>query len=76
MAFAQTPHGDQAYEHVEEPPALLAVPGGKLQHCRDEAETVGDHCPLHHVQLGKDDEDEQGETNDVHRLKDEDNKEV
>ena len=26
MAFAQTPHGDQAYEHVEEPPALLAVP--------------------------------------------------
>ena len=26
MAFAQTPHGDQAYEHVEEPPALLDVP--------------------------------------------------
>ena len=76
MAFAQTPHGDQAYEHVEEPPALLAVPGSKLQHCWDEAEAVCDHRSLHHIQLGKDDEDQQRKTNNVHRLKDEDNKEV
>ena len=26
MASAQAPDGDQAYEHVEEPPALLDVP--------------------------------------------------
>ena len=62
--------------HLEEPPALLAVPGRKLQHRRDEAEAVCDHCPLHHIQLGKDNEDEQRKTNYVHRLKDEDNKKV
>ena len=26
MALARAPHGEQVYEHVEEPPALLAVP--------------------------------------------------
>ena len=52
------------------------MPGRKLQHCRDEAEAVRDHRPLHHIQLGKDDEDEQRKPDNVHRLKDEDNKEV
>ena len=47
MAFAQTPHGNQVYEHVEEPPALLvprveeppalpAVPQDDLQNRGDE----------------------------------------
>ena len=40
MASAQALHGDQVYEHVEEPPALLAVPGGEHQHRGDEAQAV------------------------------------
>ena len=52
------------------------MPRCKLQHRRDEAEAVGDHRTLHHVQFGEDDEDEQRKTNDVHRLEDEDNEEV
>ena len=35
MASAQALLGDQVYEHVEEPPALLAVPQD-YQHRRDE----------------------------------------
>ena len=62
--------------HLEEPPALLAVPGGQLQHSGDEAQAAGDHRPLHHVQLGQDDKDEQGKADNVHRLEDEDNKKV
>ena len=52
------------------------MPRGELQHRRDEAQAVGDHRPLHHVQLGQDDEDEQGKADNVHRLEDEDNKKV
>ena len=63
-------------EHLEEPPALLAVPGGQLQHSGDEAQAAGDHRPLHHVQLRQDDEDEQGKADNVHRLEDEYNKKV
>ena len=40
MALARAPHGDQVYEHVEEPPALLVVPGGGHQHREDEAQAV------------------------------------
>ena len=40
MASAQALLGDQVYEHVEEPPALLAVPGGEHQHRGDEAHAV------------------------------------
>ena len=32
MASALAPDGDQVNEHVEEPPALLAVPRDDLQH--------------------------------------------
>ena len=63
-------------EHLAEPPALLAVPGGQLQHSGDEAQAAGDHRPLHHVQLRQDDEDEQGKADNVHRLEDENNKKV
>ena len=52
------------------------MPGGQLQHSGDEAQAAGDHRPLHHVQLGQDDEDEQGKADNVHRLKDEYNKKV
>ena len=52
------------------------MPRGELQHRRDEAQAVGDHRPLHHVQLGQDDEDEEGKADNVHRLEDEDNKKV
>ena len=52
------------------------MPRGELQHGRDEAQAVGDHRPLHHVQLGQDDKDEQGKADNVHRLEDEDNKKV
>ena len=62
--------------HLEEPPALLAVPRGQLQHSGDEAQAAGDHRPLHHVQLRQDDEDEQGKADNVHRLEDEYNKKV
>ena len=63
-------------EHLAEPPALLAVPGGQLQHSGDEAQAAGDHRPLHHVQLRQDDEDEQGKADNVHRLEEEYNKKV
>ena len=52
------------------------MPRGELQHRGDEAQAVGDHRPLHHVQLGQDDKDEQGKADNVHRLEDEDNKKV
>ena len=36
MALARAPHGDQVYEHVEDPPALPAVPQDDLQNRGDE----------------------------------------
>ena len=36
MALARAPHGDQVYEHVEESPALPAVPQDDLQNRGDE----------------------------------------
>ena len=43
---------------------------------RDEAETVGEHGPLHNVELGENDEEEEGEASNVHRLKHENHQEV
>ena len=43
MASALAPDGDQVNEHVEhieEPPAVLAVPGGEVQHRGGEAQGV------------------------------------
>ena len=43
---------------------------------RNECDAVGDHGALDHVQLGQDDEDQEGETDGVHRLEDPDDHEV
>ena len=68
--------GHQVHEDLQEPSALLAVSGGELEDCRDEAETVRDHGAFHHVQLRQHHEDEQAEAHYVHRLEDPDNEEV
>ena len=43
---------------------------------RNEGDAVGDHGALHDVQLGQDDEDEEGESDGVHRLEDPDDDKV
>ena len=41
MASALAPDGEHV-EHVEEPPALLAVPGGEVQHRRGLVQAVSE----------------------------------
>ena len=46
------------------------------QNGRDEGEAVGEHGTLHHVELGKDHEDEQCQPDHVHGLEDPDDQQV
>ena len=59
---------------------LLDLYGSKTaeltQDGRNECDAVGDHRALHDVQLRQDDEDEEGETDGMHRLEDPDDDEV